>query len=349
MPENPEPDAQARPKKGAASMHCHRVLLLGLGFWGDRWIQALLRSPRCEVVGISAGRKRLDATAAAHGIPRERGHEDYRWAITACAADVAVISLPTELHADAALRAMDRGMHVLIEKPLASSRAEADTLREGLARHPGLKFMVSQNYRWRPYNQRLRRAIREGMIGRVGSMQVEFRQPECFIGYREFLPRPLLQDVCIHHFDLIRFFAGCDGERIGAWVSRPPWSRYQGDPSVDALIGLKGGAVANYHGTWASRGRETTWDGSITITGEKGSLYLDGCNHVRFFLPEDSEGRVLENEAMAATELDCALVDFFDCVEQDRTPETSLDDNYQSFAMVCGAEESARTGRTVAL
>ena len=235
-------------------------------------------------------------------------------------------------------------MHVMIEKPLAARRAEADALRECKGLHPKLKFMVCQNYRWRPHNQRLKRAIREGMIGAVGSVHLEFRQPECFIGYREFLPAPLLQDVCIHHFDLIRFFTGSDAERIQAWVSRPYWSRYKGNPSTDAIVVMKSGDLANYHGTWAARGQETSWDGNITITGEKGCLGLDSRDRVRFYAPGDGEGILLENEMMTATELDYALKSFFECIEQDLVPETDLEDNYQSFAMAYTAEESAKKG-----
>ena len=327
----------------------HKVLLLGLGFWGERWIQALQAHPHCEVVGISAGPASVSRFAQAHGIDPARGWTDYRKAIERAEADVVIISLPTALHLDASIHALEKGMHVICEKPLAASREEADAIVACHQRHPSRQFMVSQNYRWRPHNQCLRNAVAAGLIGEVGSVRLEFRQPECFIGYREFLPYPLLQDVCIHHFDLIRFLTGRECERILAHVSRPAWSQYKGVPSTDALLFMEKGAIGNYHGTWAARGRETSWDGDISLTGEKGCLTLAATGEVRFYAAGDNQGTVLPPPSMAQTELNHALASFLQCVENDTPPETSLEDNYRSFSIVCAAEESARTGKIVSL
>jgi predicted dehydrogenase len=282
----------------------------------------------------------MEKISQGYGIPMERGQADYREAIERTEADIAVITLPTALHKDAALRAIEKGMHVICEKPLATNREEADAIVAGKMGRPKLKFMVCQNYRWRPHNQAIRKAIREGRIGRIGSIRLEFRQPECFIGYREFLPMPLLQDVTIHHFDLIRFFTGKNCERIAATVYRPRWSRYEGKPSAEAILLMEDGVVANYSGTWAARGQETSWDGNIMITGDRGCITLDAKNTVRFHPPDSPQGLLLENAEMAVTELDYALRMFIECVEKDTLPEADLDDNYRSFAMVCAAEES---------
>lgn len=320
----------------------HKILMLGLGFWGDRWMQALTNTPHCEVTGISAGPQSLEKITRKYGIAKDRGHTDYREAIEKTEADIAVISLPTALHRDAAIRSLEKGMNVICEKPLAANRTEADAIVECRKQHPGLKFMVSQNYRWRPHNQTIKRAIRDGMIGDPGSVHLEFRQPECFIGYREFLAMPLLQDVCIHHFDLIRFFTEKKCERILACTYRPTWSQYQGKPATEAIMIMEDGIVANYNGTWAARGRETSWDGNITVTGDKGCLVLDAKNTVRFHVTGDAPGVLLQNTAMPVTELDYALKMFIECVEKNTLPECDLEDNYQSFAMVCAAEESLR-------
>ena len=69
---------------------------------------------------------------------------------------------------------------------------------------------------------------------------------------------------------------------------------------------------------------------------------LDAKDTVRFYAPGDAEGLLLKNKAMVVTELDYALNHFVGCIEKDSLPESDLDDNYQSFAMVCAAEESIR-------
>lgn len=327
----------------------HKALMLGLGFWGQRWMQALTASDKCDVAGISGDKDGIEMTSAKFGISKHNGYESYGDAIEKTNADIAIIALPTRFHADAARLALSKGMNVISEKPLSIDIDIATEIVEVKKKYPVLKAMVSQNYRWRPHNQTMKNAILEGMIGDIGSIHVEFRQPECLIGYREFLEQPLLQDMSIHHFDLIRFFTSKSCEEILASSYRPSWSIYEGMPSTEAIIHMQDNVVVNYNSTWAARGRITSWDGDITVTGDKGCLRLDVGNTVRFFGPNDEEGRVIENMDMKLTELDYCLDMFVRSIEDDTKPECDLEDNLQSFAMVCAAEESVRTRAWVSI
>ncbi len=96
---------------------------------------------------------------------------------------------------------------------------------------------------------------------------------------------------------------------------------------------MEDGIIANYNGTWAARGKATSWDGTITVTGDKGCLVLD------------AEEKVV----MKHTELDYALDMFIRCIEEDKVPESDLEENYRSFSMVCAAEESVRTNLPIPL
>ena len=323
-------------------MQYHKILLLGLGFWGDQWMKTLTSTQNCKVAGIAAGQQSIEKIAGKYGVSKDLGYTDYREAIENTDADIVVITLPTTLHMDAAIRSLEKGLNVICEKPLAENSEEAAAIVECRKKYPALKFMVNQNYRWRQHNQTIRRAVLDGMIGAPGSVHIEFRQPECFIGYREFMEMPLLQDVCIHHFDLIRFFTGKNCEKILACTYRPVWSRYGGKPSTEAIMIMEDGIVANYNGTWAARGRETSWDGNITITGDKGCIVLSADNAVRFYAAGDSRGVLLKHAEMDVAELNYALSMFIKCVEKDTLPECDLEDNCQSLSMVCAADESMR-------
>jgi predicted dehydrogenase len=338
-----------------------RILLLGLGFWGRKWYETISRSASCTVVGVAGGPRSLEALGI--GSPDgPRPYADYREAIDTAEADAVVIVLPTGLHVDAGMRALARGLHVLSEKPLASDLAGAIQLRDEARRHPSQLYMVNQNYRWRPHNQTLHHAVASGLIGTPGSVHLEFRQPEFLIGDRPSLEMPLIQDMSIHHFDLLRFILGADALEMCARAFRPPWSLYRGLPSTEAVIEMTGGVVVGYSGTWAARGRYTLWDGDITVTGSNGCIRLDATADVCLY-PDagldsgalsgserhDEMGRVLEPATSDPDELGQTLGAFVAGIGGAAIPGMSLEDNFHSFAMVAAAEESARTGRPVTI
>jgi len=325
----------------------HDVLLLGLGLWGTRWMQALHASKDCRLVEIAGDATDVARLAKEYDLGPVKTFDDYREAIKETKADIVIIAIPNALHVDAAKRALERGLNVLSEKPLGTNIQEA---REALAykkKFPSLKYMVSQNYRWRPHNQTLKKAIADGLIGRMGSIHFEFRRPEDVLGYREFLELPLLQDVSIHHFDLMRLFAGAECEQIYAHAFRPSWSKFQGKSATEAVLLMAGGITINYNATWAARGKPTSWDGDITITGDQGCVMLDAADQVRYFKAGGTQGVLLDKVEMERTELDYALEMFVRSIDRDEIPETTLEDNFNSFAMVCAAEESARSSRPV--
>jgi len=327
----------------------HDVLLLGLGFWGTKWMKTLHACESCRLAGIAGAEADFARLAKEYDLARVKPFADYRVAIEKTKADVVIIALPNAHHVDSAKHALKRGMNVLSEKPLATSLPEARDAISYKKKYPSLKYMVSQNYRWRPHNQTLKKALNDGMIGPAETIHFEFRRPEDLIGYREFLEMPLLQDVSIHHFDLMRFFTGKNCEQIYARSFRPSWSKFQGKSASEVVAVMAGDVTVNYNATWAARGKVTSWDGDITITGELGCLMLDAADQVRYFKADDPHGVLLNKVEMKFTELDYALHSFLRSIGHDDIPETTLEDNFSSFAMVCAAEESVRSSVPVRL
>jgi len=336
----------------------HKILLLGLGFWASFWLKVIQQTENVELAGIAGTAAEIEKACGEYGISRDLAYTDYKEAIEKADAEIMVVVIPAELHADAAKRGMDKGLHIIMEKPLAVSLEEAKELLAYKAKYPNLKFMTSQNYRWRAYNQTMKKAIQEGMIGKPESILLEFRKQEDLQGYRAGLDMPLLQDCCIHHFDLLRFFTGADCREITCRSSRPSWSKFRGRPDTDALITMTDGTQVVYKGSWAARGRESSWDGNFVITGEKGCLILDAANDVRFFEFKEGavsfeanmeEGILLEQVSMKAEEMQYGLIEFIKAIENDTVPEASLEDNIKSFEMVCAGMESIETNRTVIL
>lgn len=329
----------------------YKALLLGAGFWGKRWIRLLKENERIEFAGIACTENQKDCILELSGLKEEQIYFDYEKAIEETEADIMINVLPAELHYAADKKAIEKGMNVITEKPLVKTKEQADDLIKLLDKRPDQIFMASQNYRWRPHNVTIKKALEDGMIGKLETIHFYFRRLEDLQGYRKDLERPLLDDMCIHHFDLIRFFSDSEYEEITARISRPSWSKYRGFPDVNAMIRMQNGIEVSYSGTWAARGMETSWDGDIVLCGSKGCLTLDADNQVSFYPAELEKEEVLatgrqkpillENVDMKYEETEYGLYYFIDCMDQGKQPVTNLKDNYKSFSMVLACQDAA--------
>lgn len=328
-----------------------RVVVLGLGFFGRNWLREVTASPACEVAGIVAKHPDLLAAAGeAFGVPPERRFASVEEGLDRAGAEAAVVALPEMAHRAAILAALGRGLHVLTEKPLAMTVAEAADVVRAARRSPGSVVMVDQNYRWRPHTMALRQAVARGLVGRVAAATYEYRQTivrTTTDAWREEMPHPYLHDIAIHHFDLLRACTGLECEAVVAAGARPPWSWYRGLPGVDALLAFAPDARVSYTGTMVARGLATPQDGILTIVGEGGTLRLEADSQVRLY--REGSVEVMPPEAMAVTDTAYALQEFLAAIREGRRPETHVEDNIRSLAIVEAAIRSVETAGKVAV
>ena len=327
-------------------MKKYRVLLLGIGFIGKQWIKTITSDVRCRLVAVS-GVLPKGADVSSLGTGDDVGYfPDYREAIEKTEADFVVVAIPTRFHTDAARLALEKGMHVLSEKPLAVDDDDADVALGLVKDHPEKLYAVDQNYRWRPHNRTVKRLLDDGIVGDLREIHIEFRQPDDLNGYRADLEQPLLQDVCIHHIDLLRFFSGKVCREVYARSYHTPWSVFRGRASTDVLLEMDGGLYVTYSGTWAAHGKITTWDGDWTFCGEKGVLTMK--NDLITFWPDGSEkGEAIPVDPFSPTELAGCLDNFINALDSGSALETPASDNAESFRIVCAAERAVASGDRV--
>lgn len=317
------------------------ILVLGVGPWGRVWLDVLAHHDRFAVAGIASRREQPGG---------RRHYPSYERAIEDSDADAVLVTLPVRLHADAILRAIAAGKHVLCEKPVVGSRDELSEILAASSERPEIVVMVGQNYRHRPWAIYLRSLINEGTLGGVSHISLRFSQPELLEGDRTIMRHPLLEDMSIHHFDLLRYITGRNAVEIYAQEHRPRWSRYSGNPGLDAVIGLDDGVVVNYSGTWAGRGGYTTWDGEYAIQCERGLLTMkDGIFTVdpetgasAHTMPASTTDR-----SEPAADLRGVLDAFHAAVVLGEDPGTSISDNARSIEMLFAAQDSLRLRQPV--
>lgn len=328
-----------------------RVLVLGAGFFGKNWLRELRACAECEIVGLVAKHSELLASVGEEfGVAAERRFRTIEEGLDRAGAQAAIVALPEMVHREAILAALARDLHVLTEKPLAMTMAEAADVVAAVRRAAGRVLMVDQNYRWRPHTQALRRLVREGKLGRVASASYEFRQPitrTTTDAWREEMPHPYLHDMAIHHFDLLRACLGLDCQSVTAVGVRPPWSWYRGVPAVNAILGFGEGVSAIYSGSMVARGLATPQDGILTVVGEAGTARLEADSQVRWY--RDAEVEVVPPAPMAHADTAYTLREFLGAIRERRLPETHVEDNVRSLAMIEAAIRSVETGQPVAL
>jgi predicted dehydrogenase/nucleoside-diphosphate-sugar epimerase len=167
-------------------MTSFRTALIGAGFISTTHIEALKAAvPEATIVAIVDRNLALAQSRAAQwGIPNVYG--DIEELIAANIADVAHVLAPPDLHAPIATRLLEAGLHVLLEKPMATSVADCEALT-ALATTKGMVLGINQNFVFHPAYRAARRILLdERRLGPIRSLHVTFNVPLRQLGARQF-------------------------------------------------------------------------------------------------------------------------------------------------------------------
>ncbi len=186
-----------------------RFIQVGAGGFGKVWLQVLPRNSTATLEAlVDIDEATLKAAAEQVGLPADRCFTDYREAFSTVKADAALCIVPPDRHADVALAAFENGLHVLTEKPLADTMPAAVRMVTE-AEAAGRTLMVSQNYRFRTWVRTMRHLVESGQFGAAEDVLVKFAKAPRFEGsFRLKMEHPLVKDMSIHHFDLMRAVTG---------------------------------------------------------------------------------------------------------------------------------------------
>ena len=335
-----------------------KAALVGCGAMSRAWLQAASKISDLRIVGLAdLDADRAKRRAAEFSLTGAVVARDVRALIAESRPDLVFdVVVPSARHAvvSAGLLA---GCHVLSEKPMAESLADARDLVER-AKVAARIHAVVQNRRYLAGVRRISRALRSGAIGAVTSVHADFFLAPHFGGFREEMNHVLLLDMAIHGFDALRCMTGLAATGVYCREWNPPNSWYRQGSSAVAIFELENAAVFVYRGSWCAAGLATSWECVWRFVGAKGALTWDGSDQIR--IETVSSGRreglfdPLEHSEppppSPADRIDGhfgVLSDFVTAVRSGSEPETVGSDNIRSLAMVFGAIESAEAGRRV--
>jgi predicted dehydrogenase len=285
-----------------------RVGMVGYAFMGAAHSQAwrtvnhAFDLPLPARMSVVCGRDPAAVAAAADRLGWDGHATDWRAVIARDDVDLIDICTPGDTHAEIALAALAAGKHVLCEKPLANTVAEAREMAAAAtaAAASGVRSMCGFNYRRVPAVALMRDLISSGRIGRVRHVRAAYLQdwivdpsfPLVWRLRREIAGSGALGDIGAHIVDLTQFVTGQSITSVTAMTetfvkSRPlpsasaglsaTASSAVGDVTVDDaalfLARLDGGAVASYEATRFATGRKNAL--RVEINGSLGSLAFD--------------------------------------------------------------------------
>lgn len=337
-----------------------RVVQVGMGGWGRDWARLVIPGvPEVELVGcVDSDPRALATLQAVSSISSRQCFASLDEALVATKPDAVLVSTTLAGHAHLTQAALESGMHVLVEKPFTETLECARELVE-LAAAKGVALMVSQNYRFFPGARTAARLVQEAPLGRLHQVSIDFRRndsvPPSQPRRHHFEAQPLLVDMSIHHFDLMRLVVGREPESIFCSAWNPAWSGFEGPCAAVASVLFDDDLVVSYRGSWISAGPSTAWAGEWRMDFEDGEIFWtsrgeDNVLNDRVIVrPRSGRPRPVPLPPMPRIDRAGTITEFANAVQERREPETSGADNLGTIAMMTAAVESATRREQVQL
>ena len=331
-----------------------RAVVVGAGGISQAWFNAL-RAEKVKVVGVVD----LDINAA-NGRIKDfdldcPASTDLTSTLRTTAPDFVVDCTVPEAHCSVTCTAMRAGCHVVSEKPMAASMAEARRMVR-TSEQTGKTYMVSQSRRWNARHDVVRKVVASGKIGRVTTINCDFYIGAHFGGFRDVMPSPLILDMTIHDFDMARYMTGADPVAVYAREFNPVGSWYKGDVAASCMFEMTDGVVFTYRGSWCAEGLSTSWNGDWRIVGDKGTLVYDHDNPpvaevvaAKTGFTRKQKAVKIPKETLKFRDMHGGLREMLAFLRTGKTPQTECHDNIKSLAMVFATIASSAKARRIVI
>ncbi|KAK7419092.1 hypothetical protein QQX98_003594 [Neonectria punicea] len=260
-----------------------KIAAAGLGRMGKRHaINFLNRTPRAELVAAFTPDPAEMAWAKInlepHGVTM---YDDYETMIAQPGLNAVVIGTATSVHAEEAIQAMQKNLHVLVEKPLSTDLDICRSVVAEAKKHPHLKVMCGFSRRFDQSYRDAHAKMDQGLIGRpaiIRSQTCDKHDPSGFFVAYAAWSGGVFVDMAVHDIDLTLWFFGDDivPKSISAHGIRavqPDLAQYNDYDNAVGIVEFWGGRIAHYYcSRMMAHGQEDTTE----IIGTEGKLTVNG-------------------------------------------------------------------------
>lgn len=308
-----------------------RAAFIGFGSIAKRHVENLRRV--CPDVEVMALRRRAQTSPGVDIVATE-------WSdVVAFTPDVAFVTSPSSFHVEQAQKVVERGIDVLIEKPLSNTLAGIPSL-ESAQKNSRSIVMLAYQFRFYKPLQRVRELLTKESIGRIQSIRIEtgMHLPDWrpHLDYRESVSaqRSLGGGVLLelsHELDYLTWLFG-GANRVCALTGKQSNLELDVEDSAEILLEMKSGAFASVHIDMTQRVPHR----AFRVCGSKGSLEWDWATHTvrHWTLATQSWQEEVFSETERNTMYEYQLAHFLECVETRTTPTVGLPDGIAALKLV---------------
>ncbi|MEM9153558.1 MAG: Gfo/Idh/MocA family oxidoreductase [Cyanobacteria bacterium P01_F01_bin.33] len=323
-------------------------------------LDILTRLPQVELTALAEPNPERRAQAQLRA-PGAAALPDYGALLDSSDVHGVVICLPSALHAEVAIAAMERGKHVYLEKPIAvsSDQAQAVMAAWDTAQVVG---MIGFNYRFSPLYRTAKKAIQTGQLGKVVSARAVFSYPpgtSPLWKQKRASGGGILLDLALHDVDIARFLFDAEIETVAADLR----SQLYEDDTATLQLGLSNGVLIQIF-TSMSTVDEARWE----IYGQEGKLVADRYRETDIEIipsqrPYSRTAQLRTSLGKAVRSMNVrkilaptlepsyreAIAHFVAAIQTGKPVRPDLTDGLKALAIIEAAEKSARTGRVITL
>jgi predicted dehydrogenase len=317
-----------------------RIAIAGAGMVTRHHLIAWSRPSRVEVVAIyNRTLDKANVRAREFGIPKV--YSDMEKMLDQEGPDALDIAVAVEAHAAFAKMAAERGIHILCQKPMTPTLKEAEALVAEIGER--VRFMVHENWRFRPQYRQAAKWIAEGKTGPIREFRLSTRssglvtktekglpfalERQPFLAH---MPRFIIFELLIHHLDTSRFLIG-EMRVISSKKTRVS-PEVVGEDMALILLLSENGAIGTISGNLSAPGAPPLPRDRLELIGERSSILFE--NDTLMIHGETNETLHINLEEAYQASYDLAIAHFAEALRTGQPFETDRLDNLKTLRLV---------------
>ena len=335
-----------------------RVAVIGCGSIAQhRHLPEYKSNKNVELIAVcDINEERAHEVAEKYGV---KAYTNYEELLSSGSVDAVSVCTPNYLHAPISIAALKAGMHVLCEKPMATSKDEAKAMIAA-SKESGKKLMIGHNQRFVPSHQKARQLIQSGEVGKIYSFRTAFghggpegwsvegkegwffQKEKAFVG--------AMGDLGVHKADLLRYVLGEEITEVGSFVETSAKDFADVDDNAVCVLKTESGIIGTLAASWAYVSKE---DNSTIIYGEKAILRLED-DPTNSLVIQYANGEVvnyqlgkIQSNQEGGQNNTRVIEKFVESILHDQEPPVPGEEGMKSLEVILAALESNETKQIV--
>lgn len=316
-------------------------------------------NPYVQIVAVcDSNKKRAKEIANKYGVNM---YTDYNELINCEELDAVSVCTPNNLHASISIAVLQSGIHVLCEKPMATSKKDAEMMIEA-AEKSGKKLMIGHNQRFVASHQKAKQLIENGEIGKIYSFRTAFGHSgpenwsvdgkESWFFKKDEASLGAMGDLGVHKADLIRYILNEEITEVGAFVETIAKTFSNVDDCAVCMLKTESGIIGSLAASWSYVSKE---DNSTIIYGEKATLRLEDDPTYSLIL-QYKNGEVvkygldkIQSNAAVGQSNSHVIGQFVESILSDKEPLINGVEGMKSLEVILAAIQSSETKQIITI